>query len=114
MAAKARPRIRNAASILFAISIKSVIINQGNVEAFQEYFNQLSDEDTFNKLAQLVGYNMNPELIDAIEIAAPSEKDKFMSYIVTNETTAAAHRKSQNHFHYYKCFEKYQMLSVFF
>ena len=70
--------------------IKSVIINQGNVEAFQEYFNQLSDEDTFNKLSELIGYNMNPELIDAIEIAAPAERDKFISYIVTNETTAAA------------------------
>ena len=61
--------------------IKSVIISQGNVEAFQEYFNELTDEDAFDKLGQLVGFGLNEEIITAMEIAAPIEKNRFISFV---------------------------------
>jgi len=69
--------------------IKAVIISQGNVSAFQEYFNQLGEEETFDKLGELLGYGLNEEIIEAIEIAQPQQKNRLISFIVTNETAKA-------------------------
>lgn len=65
--------------------MKSVIITQQTVEPFEEYFKSLSEQDAFDKLAQLIGY-MIPDIELVVDnVLTPQKQTEFTSFVVSQE-----------------------------